>query len=160
MTGTVTAFIALGSNLGDREQNLNAAVAALRALPQSRVLRVSSYLPNAPVGCPDGAGEFLNGVAMLETALDPQALLQHLLRIEREMGRDRAGQPRNAPRPLDLDLLLYGDLLLDEPGLQVPHPRMAQRRFVLWPLLQIAPRARDPRTGELLADALAALPPA
>lgn len=158
MAGSVTAFIALGSNLGDREQNLDAAIAALRALPHTRLLRVSSYLPNAPVGCPDGAGEFLNAVAMVETSLPPQELLQHLLRIERELGRDRAGQARNASRPLDLDLLLYGNQLLDEPGLQVPHPRMLQRRFVLWPLLQIAPRAQDPRTGALLADALAALP--
>lgn len=153
-----TAFIGLGSNLGEREQHLEAALAALAGLPGTRVARVSSMIESAPVSAPQGSGPFLNAVARLETSLAPRELLAGLLEIERAEGRNRAGQPRNAPRTLDLDLLLYGDAVIHQTDLQVPHPRMHERHFVLWPLLQIEPRARDPRTGELFADALARLP--
>jgi 2-amino-4-hydroxy-6-hydroxymethyldihydropteridine diphosphokinase len=153
-----TAFIGLGSNLGEREQHLEAALADLAGLPGTRVARVSSMIESAPVGAPQGSGAFLNAVARLETSLAPRELLAGLLEIERTRGRDRAGQPRNAPRTLDLDLLLYGDAVIAQADLQVPHPRMHERHFVLWPLLQIEPKARDPRTGELFADVLARLP--
>lgn len=152
-----TAFIGLGSNLGDREENIRAALDLLGKCEGIKVARVSSLLESAPVNCPPGAGAFLNGAARLETSLTPRELLASLLEVERKLGRDRFGQERNAPRTLDLDLLLYGDVVMQDDALTLPHPRMAQRHFVLWPLLQIEPRARDPRTGELWADALASL---
>jgi len=151
------AFIGLGSNLGDRETNLDAARQRLEASPGTRLVRVSSLIESAPLNCPPGAGAFLNGVGKLETTLTPRELLARLLDIERELGRDRSGEVRNAPRTVDLDLLLYGDVVMNEPELILPHPRMHARHFVLWPLLQIEPRAKDPRTGELWADALAKL---
>lgn len=152
-----TAFIGLGSNLGDREANLRAALEQLGARPETRVVRVSSLLESEPVNCPPGAGPFLNGVAKLETSLTPRELLGRLLEIEMGLGRDRTGEARNAPRTIDLDLLLYGDVVIDAPDLTVPHPRMPERHFVLWPLLQIEPKAKDPRTGEFWADALGQL---
>jgi 2-amino-4-hydroxy-6-hydroxymethyldihydropteridine diphosphokinase len=154
---SVVAFIGLGSNLGDREANLREAIKRLAELPETRLLRQSSFIETAPVDAPAGSGSFLNGVAMLQTKLEPRSLLQGLLAIERDLGRDRNGQPRNAPRTLDLDLLLYGDRVINEPDLVVPHPRMSEREFVLWPLLQIASRLKDPRTGESFASAYDAL---
>ncbi|MCA8916040.1 MAG: 2-amino-4-hydroxy-6-hydroxymethyldihydropteridine diphosphokinase [Planctomycetes bacterium] len=150
---SVQAYIGLGSNLGDRETNLRSALLKLGELPQTRLVRESSFIETEPVDSPDGSGPFINGVAELETSLSPRDLLEGLLGIERDLGRDRRGQSRNAPRTLDLDLLLYGEQLIDEPDLQVPHPRMSEREFVLWPLLQIASRLSDPRTGEPFADA-------
>lgn len=152
----VTAYIALGSNLGDRESTLHGALAAIGKLPGTTLGRVSSFMENAAVGGPADSPPFLNAVCAAQTELPAQELLQHLLRIEQQFGRVRAAA--DAPRTLDLDLVLYGDQVIAEPGLSVPHPRMHQRRFVLWPLLQIDPRARDPRTGQPWADALAALP--
>lgn len=149
----VQAYIGLGSNLGNREANLREALTRLAALPETRLVRESSFLETAAVDSPAGAGPFINGVALVETALSPRELLEALLAIERELGRERRGQPRNAPRTLDLDLLLYGEQVIDEPDLEVPHPRMAEREFVLWPLLQIASKLKDPRTGEPFADA-------
>lgn len=157
MTDNVNAFIGLGSNLGDREASLRAALDRLAALPLTRLVRESSLMETEPVDSPEGAGLFLNGVAWIETSLAPLELLEALLAIERELGRDRKGQPRNAPRTIDLDLLLYGEQVIDQPELQVPHPRMSEREFVLWPLLQIASKLRDPRTGEPFADAYARL---
>ncbi|MBE7491050.1 MAG: 2-amino-4-hydroxy-6-hydroxymethyldihydropteridine diphosphokinase [Planctomycetes bacterium] len=151
------AFIGLGSNLGDREANLAAALDALGRVAGVRLARVSSLIESEPEGCPPGSGRFLNGVAAIETSLGPRELLAALLEIERGLGRDRAGRPRNAPRTLDLDLLLYADAVVSGPGLELPHPRMHQRAFVLWPLLQIEPRAIDPRSGEPWAAALARL---
>ncbi|MCZ7608277.1 MAG: 2-amino-4-hydroxy-6-hydroxymethyldihydropteridine diphosphokinase [Planctomycetota bacterium] len=153
----MNAFIGLGSNLGDREASLRAALDRLAALPLTRLVRESSLMETEPVDSPEGAGLFLNGVAWIETSLAPLELLEALLAIERELGRDRKGQPRNAPRTIDLDLLLYGEQVIDQPELQVPHPRMSEREFVLWPLLQIASKLRDPRTGEPFADAYARL---
>jgi 2-amino-4-hydroxy-6-hydroxymethyldihydropteridine diphosphokinase len=156
-TQSVIAFIGLGSNLGDREVNLREALKRLTDIPGTRVLRQSSFIETEPVDAPPGSGQFLNGVAMVQTFLDPRRLLDELLQIERDLGRDRQGQPRNAPRTLDLDLLLYGDQVINEPDLQVPHPRMHEREFVLWPLLQIASKVKDPRTGEPFASAYDAL---
>lgn len=152
---TFDAFIALGSNLGDREANLREALERLGELPHTELLRESSFMETEPVDSPQGAGMFLNGAAWLKTSLPARELLNALLEIERNMGRDRAGQPRNASRTLDLDLLLYGDRIIEEEDLQVPHPRMLERDFVLWPLLQIASKLKDPRTGEPLATAYA-----
>lgn len=151
----VTAYIALGANLGDRERTLKAALAALNSLPHTRLGRVSSFMENPAVGGPADSPPFLNAVAAVETSLAPLALLQALLTIEQAHGRQRS-MP-DAPRTLDLDVLLYGEQVINEPGLQIPHPRMHLRRFVLWPLLQIDSRALDPRTGTPWADALAAI---
>ena len=127
-----TAYVALGSNLGDRWASLSAAVRRLRAEPGLRVVASSAFYETAPVNCPPGSGEFLNAVVAVETAREPHDLLQLLLRIEREFGRVRA-EP-NSPRTLDLDLVLYGDRVVNTPELVLPHPRMHEREFVLAPL--------------------------
>ena len=142
------AYIGLGSNLGDREQTLRSAVAALSEAPGVDVVSVSALIETEPVGFLDQP-RFLNGVAALDTALPPQALLDLLLEIERRFGRSRQGTPQAGPRTLDLDLLLYGDAEIDEPGLRVPHPRMHERPFVLGPLAEIAPELRIPGRGEV-----------
>jgi 2-amino-4-hydroxy-6-hydroxymethyldihydropteridine diphosphokinase len=131
------AYIALGSNLGDRERHLCAALTALRALRDVRDVAVSRIYETAPVG-PGEQRPYLNAVARVRTALAPRALLDSLLAIERSEGRER-GAVRNAPRTLDLDLLVYGEREIDEPGLVVPHPRIAERPFVLEPLCDLAP---------------------
>jgi len=140
------AYLALGSNLGDRRAHLDAAVATLRAHPAVRDVRVSRFIETDPVGGPPGQGPYLNGAARIETDLGPQDLLALLKRIEHDRGRE-AGGPRWGPRTVDLDLLLYDDLRLETPDLTVPHPRLRERRFVLEPLAEIAPDARDPVTG-------------
>ncbi|MGH7337010.1 MAG: 2-amino-4-hydroxy-6-hydroxymethyldihydropteridine diphosphokinase [Myxococcota bacterium] len=131
------AYIALGSNLGDRERHLGAALAALRALRGVRGVELSRVYETDPVG-PGEQGPYLNAVARVRTDLPPRALLDRLLAIERSEGRVR-GPERNASRTLDLDLLLYGEREIDEPGLVVPHPRIAERPFVLEPLCDLAP---------------------
>ncbi len=128
----VHAYIALGSNLGDRASHLRFALDALAATPGLRLLRVSSFHETAPVGGPPGQGPYLNAAALLETTLSPRQLLERLLATELLAGRTRSIP--NAPRTLDLDLLLYADLAISEPDLQVPHPRMWQRSFVVGPL--------------------------
>src|SRR5881227_3832207 len=129
---SVTAYIALGSNLGDRRANLDGAIQALRDHPAIGELRVSSYHETEPVGGPPGQGKYLNAAAELQTDLDPEALLRMLLDVEVKLGRVR--QERYGPRTLDLDLLLYGREYVDveRPGfnLVVPHPRMHEREFV------------------------------
>ena len=139
------AYIALGSNLADPEAQVNHAFTALAQLPQSRLLARSSLYRSAPVGYAAQA-DFINAVAQLETELSAHDLLQSLLDIERTFGRVR--DFRNAPRTLDLDLLLYADLMFHEPGLTLPHPRMHERAFVLLPLLEIAPDCELPGKGK------------
>ncbi len=131
----VHAYIALGSNLGPRDANLRFALEALAATPGVRVLRVSSFHETAPVGGPPGQGPYLNAAALLETSLSPRALLETLLSIESRAGRTRSVP--NAPRTLDLDLLLYADLAIAEPDLHVPHPRMWGRSFVVGPIREL-----------------------
>jgi 2-amino-4-hydroxy-6-hydroxymethyldihydropteridine diphosphokinase len=143
MTERVLAWIGLGANLGEPERALIAALAALAALPGTRLAAASSPWRSAPV---DAQGpDFLNAVAGLDTSLAPEALLDALLAIEHEAGRERPY--RNAPRVLDLDLLLYGDARLESPRLSVPHPRMHERAFVLAPLLELAPAIAVPGRG-------------
>jgi 2-amino-4-hydroxy-6-hydroxymethyldihydropteridine diphosphokinase len=155
----VTACIALGSNLGDREQNLRAALALIRGLPQTNVTAVSPFLETDPVDAPPDSGPFMNAAAVLETALSAPALMQALLEIERSLGRNRTeSQPKNSPRPIDLDLLLYGDMISSTPQLTVPHPRMHLRRFVLAPLAQIAPGMIHPVYRQTIRQLLATLP--
>ncbi|MDJ0953400.1 MAG: 2-amino-4-hydroxy-6-hydroxymethyldihydropteridine diphosphokinase [Acidimicrobiia bacterium] len=130
------AAIGLGSNLGDRARHIADAVGALSEL--DTLVRVSPLYETAPVGGPE-QGPYLNAVAVVDTELTPQELLQQCLAIERDAGRER--RERWGPRTLDLDLLLYGDAEIDEDGLTVPHPRMTERRFVLEPLLDAWPDA-------------------
>ena len=148
--------VALGSNLGDREGSLRAGLEGMgrRGLP-ARAL--SSVWETEPVDSPEPLW-FLNMVVEVETGLPPRSVLERLLEVEREVGRVRS--VRNAPRALDLDLLLLGDLRVHEEGLILPHPRMWTRRFVLAPLHELAPQLRDPISGRSVAEALAALPPA
>jgi 2-amino-4-hydroxy-6-hydroxymethyldihydropteridine diphosphokinase len=142
------AAIALGSNLGDRAAHLDYAVARLRGLLDEA--RVSSYFETAPVGAIGPQPRYLNAAAIGQTAVSARELLDALLAIEQERGRERPHP--NAPRTLDLDLILLGDLVLDEPGLVVPHPRFRERRFVLDPLIEIAPDLIDPVTGRRIRE--------
>ena len=143
-----TAYIALGANLGDPTVQIHDAVEALAGLPHSRLLRASSLYRTAPIGV-HGQPDFINAVVALETSLAPEALLDALLAIEANFGR-RRDYP-NAPRTLDLDLLLYGDRTIDTPALKLPHPRMHLRAFVIAPLLEIAPDCRIPGRGAAAA---------
>jgi 2-amino-4-hydroxy-6-hydroxymethyldihydropteridine diphosphokinase len=140
------AYVALGSNLGDRRAFLEGALAALDESDDVRVVACSHFYETEPVG-PPPQGLYLNAVAKLDTELDPRALLALLLAVEARAGRER-GAIRNAPRILDLDLLLHGSTCLEEDGLELPHPRMHERAFVLEPLCEIAPDLVHPRLGE------------
>jgi 2-amino-4-hydroxy-6-hydroxymethyldihydropteridine diphosphokinase len=132
----VRAYVGLGSNLGDREETLRAAVVRLSASPRVQFVAVSSLRETDPVGPVTDQPRFLNGVVALETSLSPRELLDRLLELEAEFGRTREGPP-GGPRTLDLDLLLYGNERVDEPGLSVPHPRLHERSFVLEPLEEL-----------------------
>ena len=129
-------YVGLGANLGDREAALRGAVERLAAEPGVEVVAVSTFRETDPVGPVLDQPRFLNGAVALETTLPPLAVLELLLRIEGEFGRRRDG-PSGGPRTLDLDLLLYGDERIDEPGLRVPHPRLFERAFVLGPLKEL-----------------------
>jgi 2-amino-4-hydroxy-6-hydroxymethyldihydropteridine diphosphokinase len=146
----VIAAVALGSNLGDRSAHLNYAVSRLRDLLAG--LRVSRFYDTVPVGAPGPQALFLNAAAVGEAAMPARELLNRLLAIEEERGRERPYP--NAPRSLDLDLILFGDATIDEPGLIVPHPRFRERRFVLDPLADVAPDMKDPVTGRTVLDLL------
>jgi 2-amino-4-hydroxy-6-hydroxymethyldihydropteridine diphosphokinase len=142
-----TAYIGLGSNLGDREAMLRGALARLNASPGIRVLAVSRFRETEPVGFTDQP-MFVNAAAAVETELAPRPLLEALLAIERAMGRTREG-PRFGPRTIDLDLLLYEDRVVDEPGLRIPHPRLHERAFVLEPLADLDSALIVPGLGPL-----------
>ncbi|WP_324718244.1 2-amino-4-hydroxy-6-hydroxymethyldihydropteridine diphosphokinase [Carboxydochorda subterranea] len=149
---SVPVYVGLGSNLGDRAGHLARAVEMLAALPRTTVARVSSLYETKPWGLA-GQPDFLNAVALLETALDPRSLLLHALAIESRLGRVRT--VRWGPRTVDIDLLVYDHLTLRDPELTLPHPRMLQRAFVLVPLAEIAPGLVV--AGRTVADHLAAL---
>jgi 2-amino-4-hydroxy-6-hydroxymethyldihydropteridine diphosphokinase len=143
MGDTIRACIGLGANLGDARHTLRAARQAIATLPQTTLVAFSSLYRSAPI---DATGpDFWNAVALVDTGLSPHALLEALQRIEAQHGRERPW--RNAPRTLDLDLLLYADRRIDEPDLEVPHPRMHERAFVLLPLAELAPDADIPGLG-------------
>ena len=144
----VLAYVALGSNLGHPRRRLARALYALSRLPRSRLIAASGNYRSAPVDAPGPQPDYVNAVAAVATGLNPGAMLRQLHAIERRLGRRRApGQPRNAPRVLDLDLLLYGSVRAERRDLVLPHPRMHERAFVLRPLLDIAPSARIPGLG-------------
>jgi 2-amino-4-hydroxy-6-hydroxymethyldihydropteridine diphosphokinase len=140
--------VGLGSNLCDREAALRRAVEELGAVPATEVRAVSAFRETEPVGVREQP-RFLNGAVELATELAPRALLEELLGIERRLGRDRTGVPAGGPRRIDLDLLLYGEERIDEPGLTVPHPRLHERRFVLEPLAELAPALDVPGKGQV-----------
>lgn len=144
----VTAFIGLGGNIGDTPATLRRAIQQLAALPGTRLLGASRLYRTAPVGGIAQA-DFINAVAQIGTQLPADALLQALFVIERAHGRDRSIEQHWGPRTLDLDLLLYGDQTIDADGLSVPHPRIAERAFVLVPLAEIAPKLLIPGHGHV-----------
>jgi 2-amino-4-hydroxy-6-hydroxymethyldihydropteridine diphosphokinase len=144
----VTAYVGLGSNLGDREATMRRAIELL-GKDGIDVVGVSKFRETDPVGYVDQP-RFLNAAVALQTELSPRELLDRLLAIERELGRTRDG-PRYGPRTIDLDLLVYGGDIVDEPGLRVPHPRLAERRFVLEPLADLDPALVVPGLGPVSA---------
>jgi 2-amino-4-hydroxy-6-hydroxymethyldihydropteridine diphosphokinase len=143
------AYIGLGANLGDREGSIRTAIERLGAHPDVTVVAVSEMRETEPVGIVDQP-RFVNAAAAVETELGPRDLLDVLLAVERELGRTRTG-PRYGPRTIDLDLLLYGEEVVDEPGLTVPHPRLHERRFALEPLADLDPGLVVPGRGPLEA---------
>ncbi len=144
---SVTAYVALGANLGDARATVSDAIAALARLPQTRLLQASSLYRTAPW---EASGpDFINAVAAVETSLDARGLLRALQALELQAGRERPY--RNAPRTLDLDVLLYGDAVIDIPELVVPHPRLGERAFVLVPLAEIAPGLVTPQQLQAVA---------
>jgi 2-amino-4-hydroxy-6-hydroxymethyldihydropteridine diphosphokinase len=150
--------IALGSNMGDRLSALRAGLELLlERAPESRLLAAAPVYETEPVDCAPGTQAFLNTVVEIQTSLDPVSLRRLTAAIERELGRPDH-RARNAPRPLDLDLLYHGDMVLDHPELQLPHPRMTQRRFVLAPLADIRPGLVLPGRAASVRDLLDALP--
>jgi len=152
------ACVALGANLGDRDAALRAALDALDATPGVRVERVSAFHETEAVTLDDDPQPpYRNAAALLSSTLPPEALLERLLEIERDLGRRRDGEPRWAARTIDLDLLLYADEIVERPGLRVPHPRMHERRFVLAPLAEIAPDWRHPARKRTVRRMLADL---
>jgi 2-amino-4-hydroxy-6-hydroxymethyldihydropteridine diphosphokinase len=150
------AFVGLGSNLGDREAQIRLALEALRQVAETRVVRVSSIYDTEPVGEPNQPN-FLNAVALIDTQLSARQLLWNLQLIERRLGRVRT--QRWGPRTIDLDLLLFGDLVLDEPDLKIPHPELTRRAFVLVPLVELDPLLVHPESGETLLQILSRLDP-
>ena len=142
------AYVGLGANLGQPRQQLEEALTAMSGLPRTRIAARSSFYRSAPVGY-ESQPDFVNAVAAVDTGLAPGELLEGLQGIERRHGRERSFP--NAPRTLDLDILLYGEERIARPGLTVPHPRMHQRAFVLQPLVEIAPDAEIPGRGSARA---------
>ncbi len=159
----IPAAIALGSNMGDRAGNLRRSLEMLAANETTSIIRVSPFLQTAPVPTrnADGplGGPYINAACVIDTILQPRDLLDLLLSIERTLGRTRDPANRSAPRTIDLDLLLYSDRVVNEPGLVIPHPRMHLRRFVLDPLAHIAPHWIVPTQARSVSDLFMALPP-
>ena len=151
------AYIGLGSNLGEREATIRAAIDELSRLPETQLVQVSSLYDTTPVGELDQPN-FLNAVAVVETNLDARSLFWNMLLVERRLGRVRPpGGRRFGPRTIDLDLLLFGDEKIDLPDLKVPHPELPRRAFVLVPLVEVDPHAVHPVLGLTMRDLLSKL---
>lgn len=155
MKGTTTAYIALGSNLGNREANLRRALAMLIETPQIHIRRISSWVETTAVGGPEDSPAFLNAAVEAQVSLTPQALMTRLLEIEQQMGRIR--RTKWEPRIIDMDLLLFGNAIISSQDLIVPHPLMHERAFVLKPLAEIAPNAVHPALNATVAGLLESL---
>ncbi|MHB1768572.1 MAG: 2-amino-4-hydroxy-6-hydroxymethyldihydropteridine diphosphokinase [Phycisphaerae bacterium] len=155
---TSICYIALGSNLGRREENLRQALVRIAMIAGTKVSLVSELIVTAPVGGPPGQQDYYNAAARLVTELSPHGLLADLVGVERAMGRDRSCETRHGPRIIDLDILLFGDIIIDSPELKIPHPRMHERLFVLRPLAQIAPNVIHPSMGKTVIALLQACP--
>jgi 2-amino-4-hydroxy-6-hydroxymethyldihydropteridine diphosphokinase len=151
-----TAYVALGSNLGNRRAVLDAAICMIDSLPGTTVVARSTFRDTTPVDATPESPRFLNSAIAIETRLEPEELMRELLAIEHDLGRKRT--ERNAPRIIDLDLLLYEGRTFKTELLTLPHPRMGIRRFVLEPLAQIAPDLVHPETGRTILDMLEELP--
>ena len=152
----VDAYIAIGSNIGDRQATIDRAIHDIGALQSVRFIEQSSIIETPPVGDIE-QGPYLNGVVHVQTTMPARDLLHFLLKIEVSQGRDRSQEQRWGPRTLDLDLIVFGDQVIDEPGLQVPHPRLHERSFVLIPLAEIAPDILIPVQNETPRQLLEAL---
>ncbi len=150
MTGQ--AHIALGSNLGDRAAMIHEALEKLQAEGHCSVIRCSAVIETEPVGPPQP--NYLNCAALIQTQLEPLELMQYCLDIEQQMGRDRTTDLRNGPRIIDLDVLFFGQVVMDDPRLTLPHPRLAERSFVLRPLCEIDPQFVHPTLGIAINDLL------
>jgi len=153
---THDAYIAIGSNLGDRQATIDRAIQNIDALDAVRIIEQSSIIETPPVGDIE-QGPYLNGVVHVQSTIAARDLLDSLLQIETIHGRDRSQEQRWGPRTLDLDLIVFGDQVIDEPGLQVPHPRLHERSFVLIPLAEIAPDILIPIQNETPRQLLRAL---
>lgn len=156
MTDTLTAYLGLGANLGARRETLRQARQALAALPGVELLAWSRLYEGAAVGGPAGQPDYLNAVLAVATKLEPLALLRRCLQVEADLGRERS--VRWGARTIDIDLLLMGELVLDSRELQLPHPRLHQREFVLRPLAELSPELLHPLQQLTVAQLLAALP--
>jgi len=139
----IEAYIAMGSNLGDRYANIQGGLDAISALKSTTIIRCSTIIETEPVG-PGEQGRYLNGVVLVRTGLEARVLLESLLGIEATFGRERTDEQRWGARTLDLDVLIFGDRVIDEPGLRVPHPRLHERSFVLEPLRELSPTLMIP----------------
>lgn len=157
MSEEITAYIAMGSNLGDRAATLMSALKALAEVPGIEIRRISQFIETEPVGGSADQPKFINGAAEIRTSLAADDLLKALQETERAHGRDRQTGQRFSPRTCDLDILLMGQTVLETESLTIPHPRMHLRRFVLEPLVQIAPEAVHPVLGRTIAELLAEL---
>lgn len=151
-----SVFVALGSNLGDRRANIQEALATIAELPNTRIVKQSSLYESEPHG--NAKTWFVNGVVELESDLTPENLLKKLLAIEKAMGRKRVKGKRWGSRVIDLDILFHGSVVLQKRNLEIPHPRMAERRFVLMPLAELAPQLLHPVTQSTVSEMLAATP--
>jgi len=154
------AYLAMGSNLGDRQKTIDFACAAMAGWQGTQLLRTSTVYETMPVGGPVDQGPYLNAVAEIDTMLDPRDLIAHALALEVEAGRQpRDRRLRWAARELDIDLLLYDEVIMDEPGLTIPHPRLHERWFVLKPMTDLAPLLIHPLLKRSMIDLLLNLPP-